>query len=316
MSHITSYPIYTHIQSEEHAYTFLKKVYELQGFSDADTLSYQNASSFMYAFSSGLAFFNEGKQSSFLTKPMLLFYGCSHLMKGLLLAIEPTYPTSTKELAHGVSSRKRKKKNYAFLQDDIRTQRHGLFPVAATSLFQQQIQPHQTYSMHHLLALIPEMSVLFSLQDKSYLEHVGYVHEQHVTFSEKLLSEYHVPIKGMLQKIKSYVPPIRHLETTEYGYIIHFLDALKYLNHPFYMEQATGKLFFPSRRSFFSPLNELLIHYLVLYNLSMITRYEHEWWGETIGAKITVDFPVIKHFLTITTEKVPFLAHTYLESFT
>ena len=313
MVNLTSYPIFTHIQSEEHAYRFLKKIYELQGFCDVDALSYQNASSFMHAFSSGLAFFNEGKQASFLTKPMLLFYGCSHLLKGLLLAVQPTYPSTTKELAHGVSSRKKKKKNYAFLQDDVRTQRHGLFPVAAASLFQQPIQVHQTYSMHHLLALIPEMSSLFSLQGKSYLEHVGCVHEKHVTFSEQLLSRYHVPIKGLLQKIKKSLPPICHLETSDDGYIIHFQDSLEYPKHPFYTEQSTGKLFFPSRRSFFTQLDELLIHYLVLYNISMMTRYEHEWWGETIGAKITTDFPMIQHFLTTTTEKVPFLVHTYIK---
>lgn len=314
MSNLTSYPIFTHLQSEKHAHAFLKKVYERQGLCDVDILSYQNASSFMYAISSGMAFLNEGKQASLLTQPMLLFYGCAHLIKGLLLAVHPAYPSTTKELAHGVSSRKIKKKNYSFLQDDIRTQRHGLFPVAATSIFKQTIQPHQTYSMHQLLALIPEMDSLFSLQGQSYLEHIGCLHTQQITFSEQLLRSYHLTIEGILQKIKAHVPAIHHQETHKDGYTIHFKDFLAYSNHPFFMEQATGKLFFPNRRSFFIQLDELLIHYLVLYNISMITRYEHEWWGETIGGKIMTDFPMIQHFLAITVDKVPFLTHMYIES--
>ena len=57
---------------------------------------------------------------------------------------------------------------------------------------------------------------------------------------------------------------------------------------------------------------ELLIHYLLLYNLSMIARYETEWWGELTKMMPNHDYPFIDSFLQVTLEKGPFLIYQYL----
>jgi hypothetical protein len=59
---------------------------------------------------------------------------------------------------------------------------------------------------------------------------------------------------------------------------------------------------------------ELIIHYLLLYNLSMIARYETEWWCELIKTTPTNDYPFISTFLSITAEKTPYLIFKYLQS--
>lgn len=314
MTNFHNYPFFTHIYSEENARTLLQGAYEKQFDTNVEKMSYQNASSFMYAFSSGIDFFEQGKRAPILTQPLLYFYACSHLIKGLLISMNATYPNSTKDLAHGLSSRKKKKKDYAFLQDEVRVQRHGLLPVAASSLYQINVESNKTYSMQHLLALIPEMQPMFVYRGKNYLDQIGFIDDTSITFSENLLSNYHLPIQGMLQKVKPYIPEVTHIESSKNDHIIHLQTPITSQTHPFFIEHLTGKLFIPNRRAFFTVLDELLVNYMVLYNLSMITRYEMEWWGELIATKATIDFPIIQHFLHVTTEKLPSIIHTHIKN--
>lgn len=50
-----------------------------------------------------------------------------------------------------------------------------------------------------------------------------------------------------------------------------------------------------------------MVHYLLLYNLSMVSRYEAEWWGDLLVTKPEIDYPLITQFLKITAQKVPLL---------
>ena len=40
-------------------------------------------------------------------------------------------------------------------------------------------------------------------------------------------------------------------------------------------------------------LPELISHYLILYNLSMIARYETEWWSELLKTTPNDDYPIL-----------------------
>ena len=58
----------------------------------------------------------------------------------------------------------------------------------------------------------------------------------------------------------------------------------------------------------------LLSHYLVSYNLSMIARYETEWWAELMKTMPNDDYPCIVQFLKISQSKVPFLIFEWIRS--
>lgn len=316
MSCFKSFPFFTYIRSEKNARIFLQSAYERMPDIDAEKRSYQNAASFTYACAHGIQLLEQGKRSPVLTQPMLFYYACAHLMKGLILCVQPSYPSSTKDLAHGISTRKRKKRQYAFLQDEVRVQRHGLLPVAASSLFQTSMQANKTYSMQHLLAVIPEMRHLFALTGNNYVDQVSVKDDHVLNISKRLLDRYHLSIKGMIQKIKPYIPPITEIEKRSEVHTIYLQRPITKGPHPFFIERMSQKIFMPNRHSLFLVIDELLIHYMVLYNLSMIARYEVEWWGDTITAKSTGDFPVIQHFLDITAQKLPSIVHASLELIT
>lgn len=309
MTHFQSLPIFTYLRSEQNARSFLQSVYHQRGESNPGQISYQNTVPFMYACMHGIELFESGQRAPLLTRPLLFFYACVHLFKGLLISVNPFYPSSTKQLSHGISSRKRKKKQYAFLDDEVRIQRDGLLPIAATHIFHTPMHPHTSYSMQQLLALIPEMQSLFTYQGETYVDHVGFREERVLYFSEALLNKHHLSIKGMLNKLKPYIPKIGQVKKVGKSYEVDLQKHVQHGPHPFFIELTTGKLFFPNRQSLFTVIDELLIYYMILYNLSMISRYELEWWGDTITTKATTDAPLIEHFLHIVSVKFPSLIH-------
>src|SRR5690625_7267275 len=93
-----------------------------------------------------------------------------HLVKACLLTIRPGYPESTSLLAHGVTARKRKKKNYSYMEDEVKIQHNGLFPYMAAHLLSSKSIPFEKISMEALLSLIPEMLPLFQFQNKQTIK--------------------------------------------------------------------------------------------------------------------------------------------------
>src|SRR5699024_10675643 len=101
----------------------------------SDVKSYENCHAFMYYIEHGIHFYESGKEMDLIVQPIMYFYGMVHLLKAVLLTKRPDYPETTKVLAHGVSSRKRKKQHYTFINDEVKIQHNGLFPYASEHLF-------------------------------------------------------------------------------------------------------------------------------------------------------------------------------------
>ena len=78
---------------------------------------------------------------------------------------------------------------------------------------------------------------------------------------------------------------------------------------PLYYEHLTNTYYLPLTTDPRNPkpiLPELLIHYLLLYNLSMISRYETDWWYDLLGSYSSEDYPFIYQFLSISAQKIPY----------
>ena len=75
---------------------------------------------------------------------------------------------------------------------------------------------------------------------------------------------------------------------------------------PLYYEYLADTYYLPLTTDPRNPkpvLPELLVHYLLLYNLSMISRYETDWWYDLLGSYGSEDYPFIYQFLTISAQK-------------
>lgn len=301
-----------YIQSEQTAQQFLYHCYKNIEGSNAKEKSYRNCHTFLYNLQHGQHFFHSGKKLNTMIKPILYFYGIVHFLKAALLTKRPDYPETTKLLAHGVSARKIKRKNYTFLEDEVKIQHNGLFPYFSKHLYSIPIHSKDKYKMSSLLALLPEMNGFFQLYKKEKMIAVGTTTNNILSFPLSLLDTYHITKKAFLNRMAANLPTIKSQKTEEDFILVELAHPIQNTTEPFYLHLFNNQIYFPINRDSYLPLSEVMIHYLLLYNLSMLSRYETEWWGNLLGVKSTIDYPFIKHFLHYTSDKITFLINQYL----
>ncbi|WP_099158959.1 YaaC family protein [Virgibacillus ndiopensis] len=298
---------YRYLLSQETGHNYLHQCYQNINGIDAEAKSYENCNAFLYYIDHGNRFFANAKQLETLLQPLLLFYGTTHLLKACLLTKRPNYPESTAILAHGVSTRKRKKKQYTFMQDEVKTQHNGLFSYVAKHLYLFEHVPFEKIKMRDLLALIPEMNDLFTYSNDEKLVSIGKLNATTLHFPIELLDSYHLTKNTFVKRITSHLPKITNLSVKANYIYVELEKPLNSSTGPFFFHFKKGEIYFPRHRDNFLVIPEVLIHYLLLYNLSMISRYETEWWGELLATKAEIDYPFIKQFLDVTAEKMPLL---------
>ncbi|RIU93331.1 YaaC family protein [Oceanobacillus picturae] len=298
---------YTYLTSQQTAQHYLYNCYKAIGEIDADRKSYENCTVFTSYIQHGQMFYQSGRSSSPILQPVLYFYGMAHLIKACLMTVRPDYPESTSLLAHGVTARKRKKKDYSFLRDEVKIQHNGLFPYFSEHLFHINRLPFEKINMKQLLALIPEMGIMLGFHQEKGLYQVGKMQGTWLEFPLKILDDYHTTKDGFLNKISPFLPEIRHMESDSHHIQVELAKPLNELKGPFYSDKTQSPIFFPAKRELFLPLSEIMVHYLLLYNLSMLCRYETDWWGDLFTSKSDADYPFITQFLKESSEKVPIL---------
>lgn len=296
---------YTYIQSQQTAQQYLFRCYQNIDGINAEVKSYENCDAFIYFLKHGKTFYKQGKEVPIELKPVLFFYGMIHLLKATLLTKRPNYPETTKLLAHGVSARKRKKKAYTFMKDEVKIQHHGLFSYFSKHLFSVESCPFEKINMSNLLSIIPEMNKLFRVHKENKLVRVGKMNTLTLSFPKKILNSFHLTERAFIQRITPYVPEIVTVHSNNDSIHLQLTKQLKYSSRLFSFNFSNQSIYFPVNRNLFIPISEIMTHYLLLYNLSMLSRYETEWWGDLLTTRSTIDYPFVTHFLQETAEKVP-----------
>ena len=167
--------------------------------------------------------------------------------------------------------------------------------------------------MRHLLRQIPELHSLFFFIEnnkKSYPLNVIIKNQYSVT--SRILDDYNLGLNSFLSylHVRTNVESVTEVEK----------ELIITLKKPLNPIQSSPFLFDLNNNYYISPykdetlgLPEVVVHYLLLYNLSMICRYETEWWGELFHYNSEKDYPFIETFLTTTKDKVPYLLFLYLD---
>jgi hypothetical protein len=240
-----------------------------------------------------------------------LFYGFVHLIKACLLTIDPAYPSSTSVLAHGVSTRKRKKQQYLFFKDEIKIQKNGLFACMSENMFQLPSIEGEKFKMGELLQQIPELNDLFRIFTGSPTFLPVILKNTEATIPAKVLDSYFMSKDRFQQYLETKLEnPIKELSTNKTSINISFSDILQ-PTHPFCYHVKDDRYYIPIEKQSVQ-LPEILVHYLLLYNLSMIARYEIEWWSELLKTMPNQDYPYIESFLSIAAKKGPQLIFQFL----
>ncbi|WP_081799487.1 YaaC family protein [Neobacillus jeddahensis] len=296
--------------SAEYCQRYLKSCYQKGNIDQPEQKSYENCYAFLYYLEHGKIYYEQANTSPLILKPILLFYGLVHLIKACILTVDPSYPETTAVLAHGVSTRKRKKQNYLFFQDEVKIQKNGLFPFMSKKMFHMKQLEGEKVIMEELLQLIPELNELFFLLEgkKTFipLQKQG----EQLSIPETILDHFHMT-EG---RFKEFFASKCKNEVDFSNEGLSFLMNEKHLHgiSPLTYHLGDQSYQVPLNKGDFFNFPELLAHYLLLYNLSMIARYETEWWSELTKMMPNRDYPFIHSFLNITLQKGPFLIYQFL----
>ncbi|SDI23772.1 YaaC-like Protein [Alteribacillus persepolensis] len=276
----------------------------------ASEYSYQNTPVFHYEWMIGRNYWMEGLNASLLIKPLLLFYGLTHLLKGIILLTDPMYPASAEVLAHGVTSRKRKKKGYTFLEDEVKVQKKGFFPHFAYYLFHMEHLPHTKWKMADLLIFAKDMASLYF--DVKGTSHCMRVEQKHASIKLYGKQTIHQDMLSTLQNaLYAYNLPVKDIVHLESQSVTFTVDQDKANKKPLLLTYHNKHYLPPSFPKKLHQLPDMCLHFLLLYNLSMICRYEGEWWGEVMTQQYSEDYPIIKHYLAVAERSVPALFATF-----
>ncbi|WAA12305.1 YaaC family protein [Fervidibacillus halotolerans] len=299
-----------YISSLETAQQFLWEKYNEYDSSIAQRKSYENSYKLIYHMEQGKNFFHLSEKTPLSIQPIALFYGLSFLLKGALLVTDPNYPENVKVLAHGVSTRKRKKQDFIYLKDEIKIQKNGFFPHFSKKMFHMEQLEGKKIKIFDLMSQIPEMSPFFKKRKRIV---VSYVDEKNVRIPDDVFDSFHMTPRRFFEFLGENSNKPSLFQMVENGMTF----TVDRLNPPFevlpfrfnikdqqyyYMEDEKGLFLF----------RELMIHYLLLYHLSILARYEIEWWVELFSQKSTIDYPLIYHYLRICLVKCPLLIQEYL----
>lgn len=300
--------------SAEYSQTYLKKSYGRLDIESPAQKSYENCYPFMYYLEHGKLYYEQAALSPLPLQPILLYYGLVHLIKACILTVQPDYPETTSVLAHGVSARKRKKQHYSFFEDEVKFQKHGLFPCMAEKLFHMKQLEGEKASMGELLQHIPELSSLFSRLKGKHTFLKATQKDSVFILPRSILDSYHMTES----RFQTFYSSKSHMPVSfEEGGEDNLTFTLEKRNDgdplPLRYNLNDDCFAIPLSKEPFLLMPELLHHYLLLYNLGMIARYETEWWSELIKTMSNDDFPFIQSFLDISLRKGPFLIYQLLD---
>ncbi|WP_088106154.1 YaaC family protein [Halalkalibacter urbisdiaboli] len=304
--------------SASYTRSYLTNCYEAYNIKQPNAKGYQNCYSFIYHLHHGQLYFEQATTAPIELRPMLLFYGTVQFMKACILTRDPSYPESSQVLAHGVTTRKRKKTSYRFLEDEVKIQKNGLYSHFLDKMFHMKHFDGEKYRMDSLLKQIPEMHEMFSLLQHETISVKGKQEASSFLFSSQLLDSYHMTPNRFEQFLNQYItnsiPTQLALAVKEQksDLVISFKNKPSTFFSPPFLFDVNKNAFLLKKRDDYRLIPELTVHYLLLYNLSMICRYETEWWGELIHTIDGTDLPFILRFLEVAQEKIPYYLFYFL----
>ncbi len=304
MDHAWSYLRF--LETEPTARNFLSECYANLGVDHPERIAFQLSNRFVYTWKQARAYYSAAATADLLIRPLLLFYGCVHMLKGVLLTVQPAYPQNSRVLQHGVTTRKLKRTPYQLLEDEVRPQKEGFFAELAKALGPTMLKERY---------LVRELFDSFSAMSDAFAAIAGERH-WHIVQQERqpdgtIVLTFPLRTDGTLGfSAETYGQFLQRLAPS--GLIIPVVDfeplsgckklrlspaEMKLLpQHPLF-QQHDDALFVWNDTADTQPLPDWTSHYLLLYVLSMLCRYETEWWGELVLSHSYAETYLVDRFL-------------------
>lgn len=313
---------YRYLENEEMARAFLKQKYTQLGITCPDRVAYNNIFSFTTYIRQACTFFQTARHQDLWSKPLLLYYGMMSLAKAWVLTILPQYPQSTAVLRHGLSTRKRKKEHFRIIQDEVRVQKEGLFPLVAEKLG-VNIEAGTIYTVKDLLAMIPDLTDDYDriVGERLWIQIPFFEHKKKQedvytgTFllPDSVLDQFHLTPEAFTNKLNTVHDEIvfRFVKNNGNQHLCFAWESPKHFRHPWFSINKKGgdTLWIGNHRPL---LPELLVQWMLLFLLSMLCRYDPPLWGEIMMDHIYAEKTLIEELLYLVEERFPAIMLDYI----
>lgn len=295
----------------------------------------QRASMLQYYVRQAHEYYTSSLKVSLLTQPTLLYYGALCLSRALFLG-KNGYPDDS--TGHGLNEAdNRKLKNIKDFK--IKTNKRGTFSQFYRSIHSSYNNSFEEilmaeWTLKELLSLIPEIKDIYEdiYNQKSLVIRVDRFFDEddeYIKITDEFFSKMkNDEVNNFLNNIKNlydfYLPPKRltdssilfHKRTNVNGditcknlmgeeYLISEIKKNKIIDIP-----GLGAVHLIISIN----LPDIAAHIMLLYLLSMLSRYHIKSWGEGSLGLESGDFYIIKNFLRLTTRKFPNLVLNQLLS--
>src|SRR5699024_86611 len=127
-----------------------------------------------------------------------------------------------------------------------------------------------------------------------YLIPVGKLHQTILSFDQSILDGHYMSHNRFTKELTTEFPLEFMYNEKDKIYFKHHFKT-KDIPPPFRVDAET--LYYPTYASSSTLLPNLLLYYAILYTLSMLSRYDTEWWNELTILKQSFDYPLIQQFL-------------------
>ncbi|OEH84259.1 hypothetical protein BHU72_10615 [Desulfuribacillus stibiiarsenatis] len=318
---------YMYFESEDTVKRFLSDKYSYLDSDTAHSLASQNTPKIIYYIKQARAYYRAAENSNNLVKPLLLYYGMTSLSKALININDPHYPKCTSVLRHGITTRKIKKSHYHFLEDEIKIQREGLFILLNELIGGPLMSSNHKFYVHEMFSLVPEIRDSFErLNRKSKVIPVNITQlyanptQTPIYISRDILHYIDAEYEGLPEALNKKNKDSNGLFTLpedinpnnsylkliwENKNALHVLDEPLGFNNEYFIEDVNRRIFFRSKIHKDINLPEISVHFILMFILGMLCRYESERWGEIVLSSSTSDMFIINDYLNISMRKYP-----------
>lgn len=320
-----------YLETEPTAKTFLFRCYQSRGLEQPERLAFQQSSRFCYLWKQARLFYKTAETADLAIQPLLLFYGCTHLLKGMLITQDPSYPQSSKVLQHGVTTRKVKRNSYVLAEDEIRPQKEGLFSLLARTFALHPMRDR--YLVHDLfISLAPISHVYASIMGKqaawiplTTALSLRQGEEQTsswlcLAFPETADGPLSYSRETLFQYIRRCSPSNCDLSQLEWKtgsgkqLLLPRFSLSQLERHPFFWRE-NDTWYFWNGTSDTLPLPAWASHFMLLYLLGMLCRYETDWWGELTMSHGLAERYLIERFLDYHAATFPAVVKRQMEDY-
>jgi hypothetical protein len=275
---------------------------------EAEKVRLETADHFAFTASAAREYYEAADRVTILTRPLLIFYGMASLSKVLFIAAHGKKSPSTK---HGLQ--KCKGWNGSFSELSVQIGKDGTFPQFHGCFCKESLSD-QKLSMKELLSLIPEVKVAFEkvYHEKSQALGISRI-DVGISIMDSELDKY-TDLENCIDQVPGINDRYADRQMLSDRVILWCKDH-KAKDPTVRSISGEEYLVLPLRKNMqIVDVPEMSSHFLIMFLLGMLSRYDPKEWGRVIKAEESGEIYVVQKFLEVTKRKFPNLILNELQN--